>query len=43
MTNSEPTDAELIAAIRRSVERGDMIEVTDAWLAARQAELNEED
>jgi hypothetical protein len=39
----EPTDAELIAAIRRSVKLGDMTEVTDEWLAARRAELDAEE
>jgi hypothetical protein len=34
------TDAELIAALRRSVEIGEAIEVTDEWLAQQAMELN---
>lgn len=38
--NTEYSDAELIAAMARSIEIGDAIEVTDEWLAAQRAELD---
>lgn len=38
----EPTDAELLAAVRRGIALGTLIEVTDDYLARLAAELNAE-